>query len=135
MTRLEEMYSGIAFYISLLDKFYKLVFINNIMDRLEFLLSAIKEDPEDSFLAFALAKEYEGNGDLSMALQYYKTLKERDPAYVGLYYHLGKILEELDNVDEALEAYKEGIVVAKKQADFHALSELNNAKVNLEMEL
>lgn len=41
----------------------------------------------------------------------------------------------MEEPDLALEAYTAGINVAKKIPDFHALSELNNAKLNLEMEM
>ena len=35
---------------------------------------------------------------------------------------------------KALETYIEGIEISKKIKDFHALSELNTAKLNLEIE-
>jgi len=54
---------------------------------------------------------------------------------VGLYYHLGKLYEELGETDLALLTYEDGVSVAKKAADFHALSELHNAKMNLEIEI
>jgi hypothetical protein len=54
---------------------------------------------------------------------------------VGMYYHLAKLYEKLENVDLAIQTYTEGINVAKRLSDFHALSELNSAKMNLEMEM
>ena len=45
---------------------------------------------------------------------------------------LGKKMKE---THLALEAYNDGINIAKKMPDFHALSELNSAKLNLEMEM
>jgi tetratricopeptide (TPR) repeat protein len=95
----------------------------------------LKEDPEDSFVLYAVAKEYEQLDDLEKALETYNKLKEADHDYVGLYYHLGKLYEILEEPDKALEAYAEGIDVAKSLADFHALSELNTAKTNLEIEM
>ena len=44
-------------------------------------------------------------------------------------------IKDLDNHEKALETYNEGINVAKKLADFHALSELNTAKTNLEIDM
>lgn len=105
------------------------------MNRLEYLLDALREDPTDSFLAFAIAKEFEGMGQEEKALEYYLNLRQSNPAYLGLYYHLGKLLEEKGELTQALEAYESGIKVAKSQSDFHALAELNNAKVNLEIEM
>lgn len=58
-----------------------------------------------------------------------------DPDYVGTYYHLGKLYEEIEEGEKALEIYQKGIEIAKKIKDQHALSELMGAKMNLEMEL
>ena len=103
-------------------------------NRIEVLLAFLAEDPQDSFVRFALAKEYEKQALLKKALDTYLELYELDPSYIGLYYHLGKLYEELSQRDDALKAYTEGIALAKKIADFHALSELNTAKTNLELE-
>ena len=73
--------------------------------------------------------------DLATALEYYLKLVAIDPDYVGTYYHLGKLYEEEEDLEKALVAYADGIVIAKKIKDQHALSELMNAKMNLEMEM
>ena len=104
-------------------------------NRLHQLKTMLEDDPKDSFLLFAVAKEYEKLGDLEHALDTFIKLKDLDAEYVGLYYHLGQLYQELDENDKAMEVYNEGIQIAKKQSDFHALSELNNVKTNLEMEL
>lgn len=104
-------------------------------DRLSMLQGLLSEDPNDSFVKFAIAKEYEKKGDWSTAITKYNQLTQDDPEYVGTYYHLAKAHEEVEDFDQAIDIYKSGIVVAKKQGDFHALSELNSAKTNLEMEM
>ncbi len=105
------------------------------LSRIETLKSFLKDDPEDTFVLFALSKEYEKMGILKMALDTYIEVIAVDKNYVGVYYHLGKLYEELEENDNALDAYNQGITVAKKIADFHALSELHTAKVNLEIEM
>ncbi len=102
-------------------------------NRIDSLLAFLKEDPEDGFVRFALAKEYEKLGILKKALDTYLSLKDLDSDYIGLYYHLGGLYELLNEKEKALQAYEEGITVAKKIADFHSLSELHNAKTNLEI--
>lgn len=102
-------------------------------NRIDSLLAFLKDDPEDSFVRFALAKEYEKLGTLKKALDTYLELKEIAPGYVGLYYHLGGLYEVLSEKKKALATYEEGIGIAKKLADFHSLSELHNAKTNLEV--
>jgi tetratricopeptide (TPR) repeat protein len=102
-------------------------------NRLQQLLQLSESSPNDAFLQFAIAKEYEGMNDPEQALAWYLKLKNTNPGYVGLYYHLGKLYESLDDTDNALEAYADGIEVAAKAGDQHALSELKGAKMNLEI--
>jgi tetratricopeptide (TPR) repeat protein len=101
------------------------------MSRLSLLLDLLASSPKDSFLLFALAKEYEKAGDDDNALAYYLQLREGEPGYVGLYYHLGKLYQRRQDLDRALEAYKTGMDVAKKAGDGHALSELAGAKMEI----
>ena len=62
--------------------------------RLQILQEMLAKSPNDSFTLFAIAKEYEGLGKADQALDFYLTLREKDPDYVGLYYHLGKLYEK-----------------------------------------
>lgn len=99
--------------------------------RLTQLLAMLKEMPNDSFLLFALAKEYEGMGEVEQALQRYRDLVAIDPNYVGTYYHLGKLLSRLEEFSAAFECYNAGMLVAKQQKDQHAYNELAGAKLEL----
>jgi len=102
------------------------------MSRLKQLLELSKESPEDPFLLFALAKEYEKQSDTLKALEYYQTLVRNHPDYVGTYYHYGKIQEKNGELEAAILCYKQGMDIAKKQGDQHALGELAAAKLDLE---
>ena len=102
--------------------------------RIQRLIEMHKNSPKDEFLNYAIAKEYESLGDLDMALETFINLKELNENYIGLYYHLGKLYERLDDTSNALKTYDDGINISKKISDFHSLSELNNAKINLEIE-
>jgi len=104
-------------------------------DRLNQLLGYLENQKDDSFILFAIAKEYESMNAFEKAEERYLYLKSVDPKYVGLYYHLGQLQEELEKTDDALSTYVEGIAVAKELKDHHALSELQGVKVNLEMGL
>jgi tetratricopeptide (TPR) repeat protein len=103
-------------------------------NRLQQLLHLSESSPNDAFLLFAIAKEYEGMNEPQQALDWYLRLKNSQPGYVGLYYHLGKLYEITEQRDHALDAYATGIEVAAKAGDLHALSELKGAKMNLEIE-
>ncbi len=103
-----------------------------MIKRFQYLQQLLEASPNDSFVLFALAKEYEGQGDSSKTLEFYLRLKEADPNYVGLYYHLGKQFEKMEDYPNAIHAYKEGIEVSKKAGDRHAANELAGALLNLE---
>jgi tetratricopeptide (TPR) repeat protein len=107
--------------------------LKKMSERLVQILELLDSSPRDSFLLFAAAKEYEKMEDLEEALDYYALLEQSDPAYVGLYYHLGKLLEKLGREQEALQAYERGMRVAQAQGDRHSHSELSGAKLNLEL--
>ncbi|MCH2081516.1 MAG: tetratricopeptide repeat protein [Saprospiraceae bacterium] len=99
--------------------------------RLDQLLTFHKESPTDSFILFALAKEYENQSELEIALQYYQQLTKNAPNYIGTYYHLGKLHERMDQAAFAFQTYKKGMAIAKKIGDQHALGELAGAKLAL----
>lgn len=103
-------------------------------DRLLQLLEMLEESPKDSFLLFATAKEYENLDDPDQAQDYFLLLMETDPGYVGLYYHLGKLLEKQSRVEEAAGIYQKGMEVAKEQKDRHSYNELSGALLNLGLE-
>ncbi len=103
--------------------------MNQRLQRLQQLLEA---SPDDAFLLFAVAKEFEYSGDADRALQQYQHLRDRHPDYVGLYYHLGKLLEKTGQVSEALSVYQSGMLIARNAGDLHALSELNAARLEID---
>lgn len=100
-------------------------------NRLSTLLQLLGESPHDSFLLFAIAKEYEKAGDKEQALQYYQRLQRDDPDYVGTYYHLGKLYEQLEDATAAFRTYTAGMDIARQLLDQHAYSELAGARLAL----
>lgn len=106
-----------------------------IETRLDRLKELLKEDPDNSFILFAIAKEYEGMGEKITAINHFLSLIEKDEQYVGTYYHLAQLYEETDEQEAALSTYQKGMVVAQAVKDQHAYSELQNAKMNLELEM
>ncbi len=102
------------------------------MERIDKLKTFLAANPEDSFLNHALALEYVKAGETVLARNVFETLLERDPGYVGSYYHLGKLLESTGSNTEAIIWYQKGIEVATKQGDYHARGELQAALDDLE---
>lgn len=99
--------------------------------RLERLKDFLDASPNDTFVLFALAKEYEKMGDDKLALSHFQKLLGVDENYVGAFYHLGKLYERLGQPHSALTTYVKGMEVSKKVGDQHALSELAGAKLEL----
>ncbi len=96
-------------------------------ERMSKLQALLADDPENPFLHFAMAKEHEGVDDRKQALATYLHLKSMAPDYVGLYYHLGKLQERMEDFDDAIATYTKGMEVAKAQGDMHAHGELSTA--------
>ena len=71
------------------------------MDRIDKLKEFLKADPTDSFVQHALALEYIKLGDDGEARRLFETILEREPGYVGSYYHLAKLLERNRDKEEA----------------------------------
>ena len=101
------------------------------MNRIDKIKSFLADSPKDSFLTFALAKEHEKLGDKKQALKQYLKIVENDPNYVGTYYHLGKLYEQLEEYATAFQTYKEGMKITRAVGDQHAFSELAGAKLGL----
>jgi tetratricopeptide (TPR) repeat protein len=102
------------------------------MTRLEQLMKYLGDAPNDSFLLFAIAKEYEGLEDNKMAFEYYNILLTEHENYVGTYYHLGKLYEKTEDEPSAIEIYKKGMLIAQQQGDKHAYGELATAKMSID---
>jgi len=102
------------------------------MDRIEKLKQFLQASPGDSFIQHALALEYIKLGDEGSARQLFEELLERDPAYVGSYYHLGKLFERNNDTGAALKWYEKGMEEAKKAGENHAYGELKGALEELD---
>ncbi len=102
------------------------------MSRIEKIIEMLSIGGKDSFLQHALALEYIKLGKDGEALAQFNDLLEREPDYVGSYYHKAKLLEKNGKIDEALDTYEKGMEVAKRLNDKHSYSELMMAKEELE---
>ena len=104
-------------------------------EKLSKLLDFLKENPDDSSIKFAIAMEHIKSGNESGALQIFNNIVSDDPDYVGVYYHLGKLHENMGEENLAIATYETGIQIAQKVNDAHSLAELNQALSELLYEL
>ena len=87
----------------------------------------LQASPEDSFLQHALALEHIKLGNDEAARELFERILNREPGYIGSYYHLAKLLERNDKTEEAISVYEKGMTEAKKAGDNHAFGELRGA--------
>jgi Tfp pilus assembly protein PilF len=81
--------------------------------------------PRDgALLRYSLGLEYAKSGDHARAAQYLRDAVERDPNYSAAWKMLGKSLAETQRNEEALAAYRQGIVAAQKKGDRQAEQEM-----------
>ncbi len=100
--------------------------------RIQMLETFLGEDPGDSFSKYALALEYVAEGNIQKGIDLLIELRNSDPEYLALYYQLGKLFEQQNNISEAVICFKKGIEIASHQNNHHAKAELNMALNELE---
>jgi Tfp pilus assembly protein PilF len=94
------------------------------MDRIEKLKEFLNDSPGDSFVQHALALEYIKLGNDAEARSLFENILNREPGYVGSYYHLAKLLERVGESDTAIQICEKGMIEAKKAGDQLAYNEL-----------
>ena len=94
------------------------------MERIEKLKEFLRASPTDSFLQHALALEYIKTGEDDGARSLFEEILNREPGYIGSYYHLAKLLERTGKQEQAISWYEKGMAAAKAAGDQHAYNEL-----------
>ena len=102
------------------------------MNKIDQLKEFLKAAPNDSFLQHALALEFIKVGDEQAAKLLFENILANEPGYVGSYYHLGKLLERINDNQAAITVYQTGMKEAKLAKDNHSYNELQGALEDLE---
>lgn len=97
------------------------------MDRIEQLKGFLASNPDDCFVKHALALEYVKRNEEVQAKELFEQVLQTDPNYIGSYYHLGKLLERIDDQAGAIAIYEKGMQKAQELGDRHAYNELRVA--------
>ncbi len=101
--------------------------------RLKQLFSFLEKDPADPFTLYSIGYEYVAQEDWPKAKEYLEKVLEADPAYLGVYFQLGKCLRYLEDDEQAMAVYRTGMDLAKEKGNQHTFSELQNALMNTEI--
>jgi len=102
------------------------------MNKIDQLKGFLKATPNDSFLQHALALEFIKARDEQAAKLLFENILANEPSYVGSYYHLGKLLERINDNQAAITVYQTGMKEAKLAKDNHSYNELQAALEDLE---
>ncbi|HTN45230.1 MAG TPA: hypothetical protein VL098_02710 [Flavipsychrobacter sp.] len=100
-------------------------------ERIEKLKSFLAQSPDDCFLNHALALEYVKLQEDDAARKLFEKNRAFDVNYIATYYHLGKLLERVGRVDEAIAVYEDGMQAARAAGDQHSYNELQGAYEDL----
>jgi tetratricopeptide (TPR) repeat protein len=87
----------------------------------------LQTHPNDPFLHYALALEWQKEGDLQKAIDHLLELKSLKSDYLALYYQLGKMYEVIGQNELAVDTFIDGRRLAKKIGDIKAAGELSEA--------
>jgi tetratricopeptide (TPR) repeat protein len=95
--------------------------------RMQALQAMLDQDPTNTFARYGLAMECANSGNYSEAIAQYRKLLEHNPDYAAAYYHGGRALEKMGDLDGARSMWEQGIAVTTRTGDMHTRSELQAA--------
>src|SRR5437667_9207365 len=116
----------------MVSKFFPKSFIRSrgktaSMNRIEILKGFLKDNPNDSFLRYALALEYIKLEQNDEAVRAFEAIRNTDPEYLATYYQLGQLYQKLGQKHDAEKTFRAGITVATRAGNEHTRSELEAA--------
>src|SRR5438552_3678217 len=94
------------------------------MTRREKLEAMLQEDPDDSFLKYAVAMQCATEGDEPAGIRHLEELLERDPHYVPAYFQAAQLLAKGSDIERSKQLLTHGIAVAHTAGDDHAEGEM-----------
>jgi len=87
----------------------------------------LQTHPEDPFLHYALALEFQKEGEIQRAIDCLIELKKIKSDYLAIYYQLGKMYESIGDNEKAIDSFMDGRRLAKKMGDIKAAGEISEA--------
>ncbi len=99
--------------------------------QIEMFKQVLEIDPVDQIANFGLGSVYYEQGRYGEAVDPLRIVIRENKDYSAAYLLLGKNLEKLDQREEALEVYRQGIAAASKKGDLMPLKEMQNRQHQL----
>ena len=99
--------------------------------RRERIEQMLQDEPEDTFLRYSLAMDWNREGEHERSLELHRELMKSQPPYVPSFFMAAQQLVDLDRVEEARTLLREGIEHARNQGDSHAAGEMSEYLASL----
>jgi Tfp pilus assembly protein PilF len=94
------------------------------MDKIAAFNEILLLDPDNAFARYGLAMEYLSQNNPEVALTEFAVCIQHNPDYVPAYQMSAQTLIKLGRREDAIVRLKEGIIVASRTNNQHALSEM-----------
>lgn len=103
-----------------------------LMDRRTLIEERIREAPGDVFLHYTYAMELTKLGESAAAQAAFAEARRLDPDYVPAYFQAGQQCAATGATSEAIALLQQGIVIARRLGDGHAVGEMQDLLDSLE---
>jgi Flp pilus assembly protein TadD len=94
------------------------------MPRRDQIQAMLQDDPDDTFLNYALAKELVSEGDAVAGIAAFDRVLKLSPEYVPAYFQKAQTLAGEGETAAARDVLIQGIEVAQRVGDSHAAGEM-----------
>jgi len=92
--------------------------------RREKLEAMLKLEPDDAFLRYGLAGEYDNEGRTDEAVALYRGLMQDRPPHVPSFFRCAQLFVRDDRIAEARALLRDGIEAARREGNAHAAGEM-----------
>lgn len=96
-------------------------------NRLNTILNMLNTEPNDLFLNYSLGIEYLALENYALAIQQFNISLNLNNNYHTANYQLGKCYQAINDIDNAILNFKQGLEKAKQQKNNKAINEFNEA--------
>ena len=99
--------------------------------RREKIEEMLQAEPNDQFLRYSLACEYDNENRHDESLALFRGLIADDPPHVHAFFRGAQLLANLDRTEEARALLRAGIEQARHQGELHAAGEMGELLASL----
>jgi len=91
----------------------------------------LANEPNDHFLQYALANEYEKEGRYEESLKLFDVLRQASPPHIPTFLRSAQVLVQLERIEDARTILREGIELARAAGASHPAAEMSELLTSL----